>query len=862
MSSSQSLLEFSPQTAFATGARPFAVAIADLNGDGIVDLTVANRNDSTVSILLGDGSGGFSASTDFATGINPHGLAIADFDGDGDADLAVANRGSNNVSVLLGNGLGSFSAPTNIATGTGPRNVTIADLNGDGVPDLVVTNQNSDNISILLGDGSGGFSTPTNLTTGNDPMAVAIADFNGDGHSDLAVTNRSDDNISIWLGNGDGSFSSPSNFVVGDDPYSIATGDLNGDGNIDLVVGNRHSDDVSVLLGDGSGSFSASTDIAVGTEPRSVAIADLDGDGHSDIVTANYASHNVSVLLGDGSGSFSSPINIETESSPLSVAINDLDQDGDLDIVTANYSSNNVSVLLNTTPIPQAPEIIFFAGIEGEGSRAATVGGGGDINGDGFTDIIIGAPQADVNGINQAGETYVVFGGANGFDPSLTLADLDGTNGFVIQGIEEADRAGFSVSNAGDINNDGYDDIVIGTEQVRTPTLGENNKGVLPEAYVVLGNASGFAPNINLADLDGSDGFKIVGIDSNTHSTPNSLDVSNAGDVNNDGIDDLLIGEKSAKSLTGRGGGVHVIYGNTNGSTPVFDVSNLDGTNGITFAATKGGNIGESVSAGGDINGDGINDFIIGAGLGGANGYHSGQTYVVFGQAGGFSVDPTLGIFDLDTLDGTNGFVVHGIDVHDQSGQDVSSAGDFNNDGYDDILIGAPEGDASGNASGEAYLVYGKASGFDPLLNPATLDGTNGFVINPIEETDRIGGTVSGVGDINGDGYDDILVAGLQAGNSGEQGEAYVVFGGTDVFNSGLNLADLDGTNGFRLNGNGRFGSHASAAGDINNDGYDDLLIGAAFGKGLVQGAHLGGRSYVLFGQGEPFVAEVNVDAL
>ena len=214
-------VSFSPAANFAVGASPISVAIGDLNGDGNPDLAVANHGSTTVSILLGDGSGSFSAATSFAVGSNPGSVAIGDFNGDGKPDLAVANSASNNVSILLGDGAGSFSAATNFAAGSGPLSVAIGDLNGDGKPDLAVANHPSSNVSLLLGDGTGAFGPATSFPAGTNPGSVAIGDLNGDGKPDLAVANATSNDVSILINTND---TTPPTVTVPADMTVEATG--------------------------------------------------------------------------------------------------------------------------------------------------------------------------------------------------------------------------------------------------------------------------------------------------------------------------------------------------------------------------------------------------------------------------------------------------------------------------------------------------------------------------------------------------------------------------------------------------------------------------------------------------------------
>ncbi|MEM9276797.1 MAG: FG-GAP-like repeat-containing protein [Cyanobacteria bacterium P01_F01_bin.143] len=347
-----SFIGFQPQVTFAAGNDPLGVAIGDLDGDGNSDIVVNNQDDDTISVLLGDGSGGFSAQTTFAVGGEPFFLAIGDLDGDGNLDdLAVTNSEDDNVSILLGDDSGGFAAQTTFTTGNFPRSVAIGDLDGDGnLDDLVTTNQLSASISVLFGDNSGGFSAPTNLSTPTFPRSVAIGDLDDDGNvDDLAVANRGANNVSVFLGDNSGGFSTPTTFAAGNVPQSIAIGDLDGDGNADdFVVVNTDDDNVSVFLGDNSGGFSAQTTFTVGNAPRFVAIGDLDGDGSADdLVVVNSSDNNVSVLLGNGSGSFSAQTTFAVGDLPYTVAVADLDGDGNADdLVVNNRNDGNVSVLI------------------------------------------------------------------------------------------------------------------------------------------------------------------------------------------------------------------------------------------------------------------------------------------------------------------------------------------------------------------------------------------------------------------------------------------------------------------------------------------------------------------------------------
>ncbi|MES1025729.1 hypothetical protein ABN584_22815 [Gloeocapsa sp. BRSZ] len=481
-------------------------------------------------------------------------------------------------------------------------------------------------------------------------------------------------------------------------------------------------------------------------------------------------------------------------------------------------------------------------GIDRGDRSGNSVSSAGDVNGDGFDDVIIGAPYADPNGTNAAGESYVVFGSGSGFPASVDLASLDGSNGFVLNGIDTRGTSGESVSSAGDVNGDGFDDVIIGASFA-------NPKGIARagESYVVFGSGSGFPASVDLASLNGSNGFVLSGI--GPYDTSGNS-VSSAGDVNGDGFDDVIIGARSASPNSNADAGEsYVVFGSGSGFDASIDLASLDGSNGFVLnGIAADDNSGYSVSSAGDVNGDGFDDVIIGARFANANGTYSlGESYIVFGSDSSFPAS-----VDLASLDGSNGFVLNGIDEFDQSGSSVSSAGDVNGDGFDDVIIGATDADPNGKAlAGESYVVFGSGSGFPVSIDLATLNGSNGFVLNGIDADDRSGVSVSGAGDVNGDGFDDVIIGASQADPNGNSsaGESYVVFGSGSGFPASIDLASLDGRNGFVLNGiaaEDDSGRSVSDAGDVDGDGLDDLIIGDPLAD--PSGTDAAGESYIVFG--------------
>jgi phospholipase C len=330
------------------GTNPNLVAIGDFNGDGHMDLAVANQSSKTISILLGNGDGTFTVGATLNTGNEPSALAVGDFNGDGHLDLAVGNSPDSTIMIFLGDGTGNFNQVPTIIPSVNPVSIAVGDFNGDGYLDMVVTNFMINTISVFLGKGDGTFwPTATPAVILNGPSALAVADFNGDGIADLAVANQTGSTVSIFIGKGDGTFSQKNaSLTLASAPSALGVADFNGDGKIDLAVASASASTVTVFLGTGTGTFQTGVVNNTGTGPNSIAIGDVNGDGILDLVTANGSANTVSVLLGVGNGTFQSHTDLNTNLGPQSAVVADFNQNGKLDIAVADSQASKVTVLL------------------------------------------------------------------------------------------------------------------------------------------------------------------------------------------------------------------------------------------------------------------------------------------------------------------------------------------------------------------------------------------------------------------------------------------------------------------------------------------------------------------------------------
>ncbi len=716
---------------FSTGTQPTSLYTANLNGDSFPDLAVANSGSNNISIKLGRGDGMFIPANPETIAVNnqPNSIAGGDFNGDTYIDLVVANKGSDNLSVLMGNGLGGFTAATAITAGSQPEKVIVTDFNNDDNLDLAVACSGSNNIKVFLGNGLGGFAQSEADAVGTQPRSLASADFNKDGFKDLAVANYGSTSISILLGNGNGTFmaADPATITTGLQPISVADADFNGDNFPDLIVANYGENTVKIFLGDGEGHFAESAELNTDIQPRVVSTQDFNGDDIDDYAVVNYGANNMIMVLGNGDGTFYSAINYDLGTQPLGIINGDFNNDSRIDFAVANNGSNNISIILKRKIIDiniLKPENRYNVNLWPKGLVS------GDIDGDGYKDLMV---------VNEGPNTV-----------SLLHNDRDGTF-TALSEFDVADRP-IGVDSA-DLNADGREDMVVTT-------------GNSANYSVFLGKPDGTLPNVKNYNLP---------------TYPNGF---TAGDFNGDSIYDVAVSLQPTAEI----GQIGVFLGNGDTSFTAGDTYTVGRwPSGVTS---------------GDFNNDNILDVAV------FNSY-IGNISVLLGNGDGTFQAPQD--FDLGADPATGDNAVISIDI--------------NNDNNLDIIVSRfwhGGGDPNYNRCLSYNCYTAHPYPICATLTCPVLSGDGIFIL--LGDGDGTFQNYQGYGDlinshfviaakINNDNYYDLITSKV------DDNQLVVLFNNTTGGFDSEDIVTYDFTNPYPA---------IAASGDLDNDGDNDLAVATA----------------------------------
>jgi hypothetical protein len=768
------------------------------------------------------------------------GLPVAtagDVNGDGYSDVIVGaylydsgQTDEGRAYVYLGGPSGPGATPVWTAESDqaeawfGVSVATAGDVNGDGYSDVIVSASQYDNgqtdegrAYVYLGGPSGPAATPV-WTAESDQAdayfgvsAATAGDVNGDGYSDVIVGAYAYDNgeanegrAFVYLGGASGPAATPVWTAESDQAgawfgWSVATaGDANGDGYSDVIVGAASYDNgqtnegrASVYLGGASGPaaspvWTAESDQAEAYFGASVATAgDVNGDGYSDVIVGAVLYDNgqsdegrAFVYLGGSSGPAATPVwTAESDQAGAYfgrsvAAAGDVNGDGYSDVIvgaphydTGAWDEGLAYVYLGGPSGPDGSPVWTAESGQAGALLGWSVATAGDVNGDGYSDVIVGANLYD-NGQSDEGQAYVYLGGASG--PAASPV-------WTAEGNQANAWFGLSVATAGDVNGDGYSDVIVGA------FLYDNGQTDEGRAFVYLGGPSGPA------------GSPVWTAESDQDSAWFGASVATAGDVNGDGYSDVIVGAQRYDNGQTDEGRASVYLGGPTGpaASPAWTAE----------SDQAAANFGFPVATAGDVNCDGYGDVIVSAWTFDNGQTDEGRAHVYLGGPSGPAASPV--------------WTAEGDQTGAYFGLYAATAGDVNGDGYSDVMVGASHYDNGQTDEGRAYVYLGGPSG--PAASPV-------WTAESDQADAWFGGRLATAGDVNGDGYSDVIVSAMQYDNGQtNEGRAYVYLGGaTGPAASPDWTAEGDQAGAY-------FGWPVSTAGDVNGDGYSDVIVGAPY---------------------------------
>ena len=456
---------------------------------------------------------------------------------------------------------------------------------------------------------------------------------------------------------------------------------------------------------------------------------------------------------------------------------------------SSSFLSNTAGALALAWFFPGAslaqPNVPLFAGAsysaEGSDDFVSEVVGLGDVNGDGFDDLLIGAHENDDAGLG-AGQAYLILGKTTGWGHGVSLAQADAS----FLGEASDDAAGDEVSGAGDVNADGFRDFLIGSP------LNDENGIDAGQIYLILGKAEGWTADTDLAFADASFLGETVG--------DQLYGMAGAGDVDGDGYDDVLVGSVFNDESGANAGQAYLVLGHANGWMSDVVLSTADAS---FLGEGPSDALGGRLASAGDVNGDGLDDVLLGSFHNDAAGQNAGQVYLVLGRQSGWTLDTPIHQADASFIGEAEG---------DWAGYSLDGAGDVDGDGLDDIVIGAMRNSETGDQSGQVYLVFGRVQGWgmDTILS----NGNASYLGEA--ENDYVGWSASGAGDVNGDGVDDVLASSIIIDTT------YVILGRATGWAMDTSFAEAGAVFG---PGSGDLGWDVDGIGDVNGDGYSDFAV-------------------------------------